>query len=210
METTAKQIGPQVSALACDVSDEQQVAAAFATLSNAGPIDGLVNSPGISHIGTLMSTSASEFDRLFAVNVRGSFLCMQRAVKLMQQNGGGVILNMASIAATSGLPDRFAYSMTKGAVLSMTLSVARDFLADRTGATASRLRGYTRPSLMTFSHATIPVTRPRCSTNCRPRSPSAVWDGLKRSLCLLFIYAPMQPALSPGVIIIDGGFFNIR
>jgi NAD(P)-dependent dehydrogenase (short-subunit alcohol dehydrogenase family) len=67
-------------------------------------------------------------DRLFAVNVRGTFLCMKAAVASMLHNGGGTILNIASIAATRGISDRFAYSMTKGAVLSMTLSVAKDYI----------------------------------------------------------------------------------
>jgi NAD(P)-dependent dehydrogenase (short-subunit alcohol dehydrogenase family) len=75
-----------------------------------------------------MDTSTADFDRLFAVNVRGTFLCMQAALKSMTGQRSGVILNMASIAATSGIKDRFAYSMTKGAVLAMTLSTARDCL----------------------------------------------------------------------------------
>ncbi len=111
--------------IGCDVTDPASVEQAFA---EAGRVDLLVNSAGIAHIGTLLSTTPDDLDRLYRVNVRGTFLCMQAAVSRMQQSGGGAIVNMASIAATAGLPDRFAYSMTKGAVLSMTLSVARDFL----------------------------------------------------------------------------------
>jgi 2-keto-3-deoxy-L-fuconate dehydrogenase len=113
--------------LACDVSDETSVAQAFAA---AGPADILVNSAGIAHIGTVVSTQPADFDRLFRVNVRGTYLCMQAAIPAMQASKSGVILNLASVAATAGLPDRFAYSMTKGAVLSMTLSAARDLLAE--------------------------------------------------------------------------------
>jgi NAD(P)-dependent dehydrogenase (short-subunit alcohol dehydrogenase family) len=113
--------------IACDVSDEASVASAFAS---AGPADILVNSAGIAHIGTVVSTPPADFDRLFRVNVRGTYLAMQAAIPAMQARKSGVILNLASVAATSGLPDRFAYSMTKGAVVSMTLSVARDLLAD--------------------------------------------------------------------------------
>jgi NAD(P)-dependent dehydrogenase (short-subunit alcohol dehydrogenase family) len=113
-------------AVACDVSDEASVTAAFA---KAGTLDIVVNSAGIAHIGTVADTSPEDFDRLFRVNVRGTYLCMQAAVKHMEPRRAGVILNMASIAATSGLKDRFAYSMSKGAVLSMTLSAAKDCLA---------------------------------------------------------------------------------
>jgi 2-keto-3-deoxy-L-fuconate dehydrogenase len=126
----AAELGERAKGYACDVSDEAGVVRTFRAIAADGAIDGLVNSAGVSHIGSLLTTAAAEFDRLFAVNVRGTYLCMKNAVEVMKAGGGGVIVNLASIAATAGLEDRFAYSMTKGAVLSMTLSVARDYLAD--------------------------------------------------------------------------------
>jgi 2-keto-3-deoxy-L-fuconate dehydrogenase len=124
--------GPALTGMACDVSSEDSVSAAFAAIG--APLDVLVNCAGIAHIGTLESTTAEDLDRLYRVNVRGTYLCMRAALKLMLERPRvegrrGVILNMASIAATAGLADRFAYSMTKGAVLSMTLSVAKDYIA---------------------------------------------------------------------------------
>ena len=116
----------QPIALACDVSSEPSVHDAFAKLP--GPVDLLVNCAGIAHVGSLLSTAAADMDRLYGVNVRGTYLCMKTALPGMIEKGGGVILNMASIAATRGITDRFAYSMTKGAVLSMTLSVAKDYI----------------------------------------------------------------------------------
>ena len=80
-------------------------------------------------MGRLDNTSVADLDRLYAVNVRGTFLCMQAALPRLMERGGGSIVNLASIAATAGLSDRLAYSMTKGAVLAMTLSVARDYLS---------------------------------------------------------------------------------
>ena len=124
----AQATGVPCSTLACDVSDEASVRSAFEPVS--GGLDILVNSAGIAHIGSVFDTSSSDFDRLYAVNVRGTFLCMQAALAIMRPAKSGVILNMASIAATSGIAQRFAYSMTKGAVLAMTLSVAKDCLAD--------------------------------------------------------------------------------
>src|SRR5205085_10177705 len=70
-------------------------------------------------------------DRVYAVNVRGVFLCAQAAVAPMLRQGRGVILNMASIASLVGVPERFAYSMTKGAVLTMTMSIAIDYVKRR-------------------------------------------------------------------------------
>jgi NAD(P)-dependent dehydrogenase (short-subunit alcohol dehydrogenase family) len=93
----------------------------------SGAVNLLVNNAGISHVGTLESTSEADFDRLFRVNVKGMYNCMFALIPHMKSRGG-VILNMASIAASTGVSDRFAYSMSKGAVVSMTYSVARDYL----------------------------------------------------------------------------------
>ncbi|MFN3997662.1 SDR family NAD(P)-dependent oxidoreductase [Algoriphagus sp.] len=95
-----------------------------------GKIDVLINNAGISHIGKVETTSEDDFDRLFQVNVKGIFNCIKAALPKLKADGGGSILNMCSVAATIGIPDRFAYSMTKGAALSMTLSVARDYVQD--------------------------------------------------------------------------------
>ena len=89
----------------------------------------LVNNAGIAHIGKLESTPEEDFDRVFRINVKGAYNCMQVVVGHMKARGGGVILNLASVAAWVGLADRFAYSMSKGAVVSMTKSVARDYIA---------------------------------------------------------------------------------
>ena len=126
-EEIRRQSGRQCTALACDVGDEQAVSAAFERFA-AEKLDILVNSAGIAHVGTLMDTSPADFDKTYRVNVRGTYLCMQAAVHHMTPHHAGVILNMASIAATTGLSQRFAYSMTKGAVLAMTLSAAKDCL----------------------------------------------------------------------------------
>jgi len=95
-----------------------------------GKIDVLINNAGISHIGKVETTTEDDFDRLFQVNVKGMFNCIKAALPKLKEKGGGSILNMCSVAATIGIPDRFAYSMTKGAALSMTLSVARDYVQD--------------------------------------------------------------------------------
>lgn len=125
-EETGGETGRPVRGVAFDVSREDDVVRAFGEIG--GPLDILVNCAGIAHVGRLDNTTAADVDRLYAVNVRGTFLCMQAALPRLIERGGGSILNMASIAAIAGLSDRFAYSLTKGAVLSMTLSVAKDYI----------------------------------------------------------------------------------
>jgi 2-keto-3-deoxy-L-fuconate dehydrogenase len=122
--------GGSATFLRCDVSSASEVAEAFATLdAAAGRLDIAVNNAGIAHIGNLLSTSEADLDRIYGVNVKGVYHCLRHAVPLLQRSGGGSIVNMSSIAALIGLEDRFAYSMSKGAVSAITLSVARDYLA---------------------------------------------------------------------------------
>lgn len=130
--TTCEQIasaGGKAAAYDCDVTEQVQVKSRLEKFAGKERPSILVNNAGISSIGTVESTKEDEFERVFRVNVKGIYNCMQACVPLMKANGGGVILNMASIAGSSALADRFAYSMSKGAVIAMTYSVARDYLA---------------------------------------------------------------------------------
>lgn len=115
-------------AIACDISDQPRVKTVFGELAREASVGILVNNAGVSHVGSLEKTSESDFDRIFRVNVKGMYNCMFACLEHMKAAGGGVILNMASIAGSAGLADRFAYSMSKGAVIAMTYSVARDYL----------------------------------------------------------------------------------
>ena len=109
----------------CDVTVQEKVQEVF---NEIGKVDILVNSAGVSHVGNVENTTQADFDRIYNVNVKGVYNCLQAAVTIMKKNKSGVILNLASIANNIGLADRFAYSMSKGAVYAMTLSVARDYI----------------------------------------------------------------------------------
>jgi 2-keto-3-deoxy-L-fuconate dehydrogenase len=112
----------------CNVASRQEVIDTFAKI---GSLHILVNNAGIAHVGKADTTSEEDFDRIMAVNVKGVFNCLFAAIPHLRNAGGGVIINMASIAAWVGLPDRFAYSTAKGAVMAMTLSVARDYVGEK-------------------------------------------------------------------------------
>ncbi|MDB4883759.1 MAG: short-chain dehydrogenase/reductase [Gemmatimonadetes bacterium] len=115
----------------CDVSRQADVARAFGEVADRfGALDILVNSAGVAHVGTVEQTTEEDLDRVYAVNVKGVYNCLKLGVAAMKAHGGA-ILNIASVASTVGIPDRFAYSMSKGAVLTMTYSVARDFISHK-------------------------------------------------------------------------------
>jgi 2-keto-3-deoxy-L-fuconate dehydrogenase len=131
MVNTIQAESGRAMALPVNVADQAALKEAIAgVVTKVGRIDILVNSAGISHIGKLDTTSESDFDRIVQVNIKGVYNAMYAAIGHMKEQGGGVILNVASVAATLGLSDRFAYSMSKGAVVSMTLSVAKDYIKD--------------------------------------------------------------------------------
>jgi 2-keto-3-deoxy-L-fuconate dehydrogenase len=112
----------------CDVSNQKEVLDIVSKISAKGSIEILVNNAGVAHVGNVEKTSEEDMDRLFRINVKGIYNCIYAVIPYMKQNNSGCILNMASVAAVVGLNDRFAYSTTKGAVLSMTYAVAKDYL----------------------------------------------------------------------------------
>lgn len=133
-QATADEIineGGQAEAVALDVSNHQLVTQAFDQVAEQhGRLDVLVNNAGIGSIGTIEQTPEDELDKVYQVNVKGVYNCAYAAVPHMKKQQSSVIINMASIASSVGIPDRFAYSMSKGAVLTMTYSLAKDYVND--------------------------------------------------------------------------------
>jgi len=111
----------------CNVSKQDEV---LEIVGEIGRVDVLVNNAGIAHVGNLEGCSVADMDRVYEVNVKGAYNALFAVVPVMKANGGGAILNLASIATLVGIADRFAYSMSKGAIYAMSLSIARDYLKD--------------------------------------------------------------------------------
>ncbi len=131
-EETAHQIKDkegEAQVFVADVSDQQQVKSTLKKIIDQdGKVDILICCAGVAHVGTLSSTTEADFDRVYNVNVKGVYNCMYAAIGQMEKQQKGVILNVASVASHVGIADRFAYSMSKGAVYTMTQSVAKDFI----------------------------------------------------------------------------------
>jgi NAD(P)-dependent dehydrogenase (short-subunit alcohol dehydrogenase family) len=197
------------SGAACDVGSEESVQKTFAEIT--GPIDILVNCAGVAHVGTLQSTSLDDFERLFAVNVRGTYLCMRAAIEAMLKAGRGVILNMASIAATAGIPDRFAYSMTKGAVLSMTLSVARDYIAQGIRCNCISPARVHTPFVDGFLAKNYPgqeAEKMKLLAQSQPIGRMGTPEEI--AMLALYLCSDASSFLTGVDYPIDGGFFNLR
>jgi 2-keto-3-deoxy-L-fuconate dehydrogenase len=132
-QETVKEIisnGGSAEAYAVDVSNNSQVLALFKNINDEHTIDILINNAGIAHIGNIEQTSESDLDRLYNINVKGVYNCISGTIKAMKAQKNGVIINMASVASSIGIADRFACSMTKGAVLTMTYSVNKGYIAE--------------------------------------------------------------------------------
>ena len=211
---TAQEItdgGGKATAHGCDVSNHARVTEVFRKLADEMPIDVLVNNAGISHIGKLETTSEADFDRIFLVNVKGIYNCTHAAIGPMKANGGGVILNMASIAATAGLADRFAYSMSKGAVVSMTLSVARDYLAHKIRCNCiSPARIHTK-FVDEYLRRDYPGREPEMFRTLSESQPiGRMGDPREVAALALFLCSDEAAFITGTDYPIDGGFFNLH
>jgi 2-keto-3-deoxy-L-fuconate dehydrogenase len=111
----------------CDITNPVEVNRIIAEILAESSINIVVNNAGIALVGNAEQTTAADFDKLISVNIKGVFHILQATLPHLKINGG-VILNMASVAAWVGIADRFAYSMTKAAMTGMTLSIAKDYI----------------------------------------------------------------------------------
>jgi 2-keto-3-deoxy-L-fuconate dehydrogenase len=213
-QTLAREIvaaGGNAKAYGCDVSQQDNVKAVFNQIFQDGHMHVLVNNAGISHIGNLESTSERDFDKIFCVNVKGMYNCMNATVSHMKANGGGIILNMASIAGTSGLADRFAYSMSKGAVVAMTYSVAKDYLAHNIRCNCISPARVHTPFVDNFLHRNYPGKEQEMFEKLEKSQPIGRMAQPEEIAALaLFLCSDEASFITGSDYPIDGGFLNLR
>ena len=203
--------GGDAKAYRCDVSQRDNVEVVFNKISEEGHLYILVNNAGISHVGNLEGTSEQEFDKVFCVNVKGMYNCMYASVAHMKANGGGIILNMASIAGTSGLVDRFAYSMSKGAVVAMTYSVAKDYLAHNIRCNCISPARVHTPFVDNFLHRNYPGKEQEMFEQLEKSQPIGRMAQPEEIAALaLFLCSDEASFITGSDYPIDGGFLNLR
>jgi NAD(P)-dependent dehydrogenase (short-subunit alcohol dehydrogenase family) len=213
-EATAGEItgqGGKTRAHTCDVANQEDVQRVVAEITREHSINILVNNAGIAHIGKLETTSEADFDRIFRVNVKGVYNCMYACIESLKANGGGVILNMASIAASVGLADRFAYSMSKAAVRTMTFSVARDYLKDKIRCNCLSPARVHTPFVDSFLRNTYPGREAEMFEKLSETQPIGRMATPQEVANLALYLSSDEAAFITGCDYpIDGGFFNLH
>ncbi|HKO19916.1 MAG TPA: glucose 1-dehydrogenase [Acidobacteriaceae bacterium] len=213
-EETANEIhkaGGRAQWTLCDVSNQQQVKAIFGRIAGTGPIDILVNNAGVSHIGKLENTPEDEFDRVYRINVKGVYNCMYAVLDSMKAAGGGVILNLASVAGLAGLADRFAYSMSKGAVLTMTYSVARDYVNHNIRCNCISPARVHTPFVDGFLRKNYPGREQEMMQKLTQLQPMGRMDQPEEVASLaLFLCSDAAGFITGSNYPIDGGFLNLH
>jgi 2-keto-3-deoxy-L-fuconate dehydrogenase len=203
--------GGTASAHSCDVTNQAEVKARFEELFRGHRIHILINNAGISHIGTVESTSGEDFDRVVRVNVKGFYNCLHAVVGHMKKAGGGVILNMASIAGSSGLADRFAYSTSKGAVVAMTYSVARDYLAHNIRCNCISPARVHTPFVDGYLQKNYPGREKEMFDQLAKSQPiGRMAEPAEVASLALFLCSDEAAFITGADYPIDGGFFNLR
>ncbi len=208
---TIRDLGGSAHVHGCDVSDRQSVDRIFGQISADEPIDTLVNSAGIPHVGTLEDTSEEELDKIYRVNVKGTYHCMRACIQSMKRNRRGVILNLASIAGSAGLSDRFAYSMSKGAVVAMTYSVARDYLAYNIRCNCISPARVRTPFVETFLREHYSGRESEMLENLNRSQPiGRMGDPCEVAALALFLCSDEADFVTGSDYPIDGGFLSLR
>lgn len=192
----------------CNVADSDSISAAVGKLEK---VDILVNNAGIANIGTATTTNADDFDRVMSVNVKGVYLCLQVALPKMIEGGGGVVLNMSSIAAITGLRDRFAYSASKGAVHTMTYSVAADYIDENIRCNAICPARVHTPFVDGYLDRTYPDNRDEMFeklSKVQPIGRMAKPEEVAR--LALYLCCEDSAYITGQTFNLDGGYMNLR
>ena len=186
---------PFAGAQACDVSDEAQVAAALSALPR---IDAVVNCAGVPLRTSVTDTDMAQYDRLMAVNLRGSFLVSKYALPRMQAHGGAV-LHLASVVGTTGTRNRAAYSASKGAIISLTRNMALDYAADKVRVNCI-CPGFVNTPLL----ANLPDERRAKLTALHPLGRMGEPEDIAHMA--LFLISDQASWITGQAIAVDGGF----
>lgn len=190
----------------CDIGSTESVNKAFAKIPN---LDLLVNNAGISAVGTVETSSDEDWTRVLNVNVVGMVRTSRAALPLLRKSNHAAIVNTCSIAATAGIPNRAIYSATKGAVLSLTLAMANDHLADGVRVNCVNPGTADTPWVKRLlAQAKDPASERTALEARQPMGRLVTADEVASAIC--YLASPMQSSTTGTSLAVDGGMQGLR
>lgn len=194
----------------CDVGDSQSVERAVAQVrAEVGVIDILANNAGVGAVGSVLDASDEEWARLFNINVAGIARVTAAIHSLMQKSDSPAIVNTCSIAATVGLPKRAVYSASKGAVMSLTLAMAADFVKEGIRVNCVNPGTADTPWVARLlAAATDPVAERKALEARQPMGRLVSADEVANAI--LYLASPEQKSTTGTVLAVDGGMDGLR
>jgi short-subunit dehydrogenase len=199
-------MSPVAKWIRCDIGDSESVTAAFAQISH---LDILINNAGISAVGSVETSTDEEWARVLNVNVVGLVRTSRAALPLLRKSKHAAIVNTCSVAATAGIPKRAIYSATKGAVLSLTLAMANDHLADGVRVNCVNPGTADTPWVQRLlSQATDPVAERKALEARQPMGRLVSADEVASAIC--FLASPLQASTTATSLAVDGGMQGLR
>ena len=208
----ANDLGARCEAHCCDVTDSNAVTNTINTIAQTHHgLDILVNNAGAGHIGSIDKATEEDMDRMYTINVKSVYYGMLAALPHMKKSGGGSIINLSSIVSIVGIPDRFAYSTSKGAVAAMTRSMAVDSLKDGIRCNSVAPARVHTPFVDAYLEKYYPDTKEEMFSRLSEAQPMGRMATPEEVAALICYLASDESAFLTGVSLpMDGGAFTLQ
>jgi 2-keto-3-deoxy-L-fuconate dehydrogenase len=204
------EMAPFATFIKCDIADAQSVESAFAEFKKASnKLDILINNAGIGSLTTVEKESDENWHKVLNVNVVGTARVSRSAIPLLRESKSAAIVNTASIAGTDGIPNRAAYSASKGAVLALTLAMATDHLADGIRVNAVNPATTDTPWVKRLLDQSPDAKAARSALEARQPMGRLV-SPAEIASAIIFLASPLQASVTGTTISIDGGMHSLR
>ena len=204
------EMAPFATFFKCDIADAQSVESAFAEFKKASnKLDILINNAGIGSLTTVEKESDENWHKVLNVNVVGTARVSRSAIPLLRESKSAAIVNTASIAGTDGIPNRAAYSASKGAVLALTLAMATDHLVDGIRVNAVNPATTDTPWVKRLLDQSPDAKAARSALEARQPMGRLV-SPAEIASAIIFLASPLQSSVTGTTISIDGGMHSLR
>ena len=204
------EMAPFATFIKCDIADAASVESAFAEFKKASnKLDNLINNAGIGSLTTVEKESDENWHKVLNVNVVGTARVSRSAIPLLRESKSAAIVNTASIAGTDGIPNRAAYSASKGAVLALTLAMATDHLVDGIRVNAVNPATTDTPWVKRLLDQSPDAKAARSALEARQPMGRLV-SPAEIASAIIFLASPLQSSVTGTTISIDGGMHSLR